>query len=125
MPANHCRIQLDQTATTINFTYNFIPKTITPYVSGGIGWNWVDTNIPTGPPEGFCWWDPWYGQVCSVYQDTAYKSGFAYGIGAGVRFDPKESFFLRLGLNNMWQDFGSYSNTPDFLSYRFDLGWKF
>jgi opacity protein-like surface antigen len=116
---------LEVTTTQINFNYYFMPKTITPYVSAGFGWLWYDTNIPTGPATGGCYWDPWYGQICGTYQDTATGSGFSYGFGAGVRIEPKQNFFLRLGVNDNWQDLGSYSNSPDFISYRLDMGWKF
>jgi opacity protein-like surface antigen len=116
---------LDVSTTQINFTYNFMPKTVTPYISAGIGWNWFDTNIPVGPPQTGCWWDPWYGYICQTFTDTASGSGFSYGFGAGVRIEPKDSFFIRLGLNDNWQDLGSYNSSPDFLSYRLDMGWKF
>ncbi len=116
---------LDVGSTQISANYNILPKTITPYISGTIGWNWIDSNIPTGPPQTGCWWDPWYGQICTTYQDTASETGFLYGLGAGVRIEPKPTFFFRVGVNNNWQDFGSYSSSPDFLSYRMELGWKF
>ena len=117
--------ELDAFSSQVNFTYNIMPKTITPYISAGIGWNWFDTNIPTGSASTGCWWDPWYGYICTTYQDTASGDGFSYGFGAGLRIEPKESFFLRIGINDNWQDFGNYSDTPDFLSYRLDMGWKF
>jgi opacity protein-like surface antigen len=118
---------LDATSSTFNLTYNFMSKTFTPYISLGVGWSWVDSNIANGPPDTYCWWDPWYGNICGSYYDTYSASGFSYGFGAGLRFEPKESFFLRVGINDNWQDYGSYSNTgtPDFLSYRIDMGWKF
>jgi len=115
----------DASSSTVNLTYYFMPKTFTPYISGGVGWTWIDSNIPVGPPQGFCWWDPWYGQVCSGYQPTAEESGWSYGFGLGVRFEPKESFFLRVGANDNWQDFGGHAGTTDFWSYRLDLGWRF
>ena len=116
---------MDVSTTNVTFNYNFMPKTITPYISGGIGWNWIDTNIPTGSDYVGCYWDPWYGYICYEYQETVTESGFSYGLGLGVRFEPKESFYFRVGLNNMWQDFGTYADTPDFLTYRIDMGWKF
>ena len=115
----------DASSSTFNFTYYFMPKTFTPYVSLGVGWSWIDSNIPVGPPQGFCWYDPWYGTICSGYQPTAEESGFNYGFGLGIRFEPKESFFLRVGANDNWQDFGNYADDPDFWSYRLDLGWRF
>ncbi len=116
---------LDIASTQFNLTYNILAKSITPYVSAGIGWNWVDSNIPSGPQYGSCWWDPWYGYICGTYQNTYSKSAFNYGLGAGVRIEPKENLFIRVGVNDNWQDWGGSVGTPDILSYRLEIGWKF
>ena len=34
-----------------NATYNFLPGQFSPFVTGAIGWSWVDTNIATEPPR--------------------------------------------------------------------------
>ncbi len=116
---------MDVTTTQFNFTYYFQPKSITAYVSAGFGWNWFDSNIPSGPATGGCWWDPWYGYICGTYQNTYSTTTFTYGLGAGVRIEPKDNLFIRLGLNDNWQDFGSHSGTKDILTYRLEMGWKF
>jgi opacity protein-like surface antigen len=117
---------LDATSSTFNFTYNILPKHVTPYLTVSGGWSWIDSNIPNGPPQTGCWWDPWYGYICTSYVDTRSESGFSYGFGAGLRVDVKESFFLRFGVNDTWQDYGNYSSSaPDIVTYRVDMGWKF
>ena len=45
--------------------------TFTPYVTGGIGYAFIDTNIPDSPPQTACWWDPWWGYVCDTFQEHA------------------------------------------------------
>jgi hypothetical protein len=50
----------------VNVLYNFMDGDITPYVSAGIGWSFIDTNVPQGPPQTGCWWDPWWGYICTV-----------------------------------------------------------
>ena len=62
--------EMSASNSSFNFTYNILRKTITPYVSASLGWTWVDTNIPSGTPDVGCWWNPWYGQICTAYQDT-------------------------------------------------------
>ncbi len=116
---------LDMASTQFNLTYNFMASSFTPYVSAGVGWNWVDSNIPSGPSYGTCWWDPWYGYICGAYQSTYSTSAFNYGLGAGLRFEPKSNVFLRLGLNDNWQDFGGNAGTFDVITYRLEIGWKF
>ena len=57
---------------TVRFTgsYNFSEKEFTPFVTGGLGWTYIDTNIPTGLPENICWAYPWYGYYCTTYVPT-------------------------------------------------------
>src|SRR3954463_13676570 len=49
---------------TVRFvgTYNFLAGNLTPFVTGGLGWTYIDTNIPTGLPQNVCWYYPWYGR---------------------------------------------------------------
>jgi opacity protein-like surface antigen len=56
-------------------------------VTGGLGWTWVDTNIPNGLPETFCWYYPWWGSYCATGVPTADTTKFSYNLGAGVRYD--------------------------------------
>ena len=115
---------LDTTSTRFNLTYNFMAKTFTPFVSANIGWVWVDTNIPVGPPAGGCWWDPWLG-YCVPYQPTYAKTEFAYGAALGVRFDLKDNLFLRGIIGEQWADVSKADSTPSFTQYRFDFGMLF
>jgi opacity protein-like surface antigen len=96
-----------------NISYNFLDGSITPYVTGGIGWSFIDTNIPEGRVEVGCWWDPWYGQVCVPVQDTRSVDGFTYNLGAGVRWDASAGFSLRFAYEKHWYDFDNASGTPD------------
>ena len=41
----------------------------TPFVTGGLGWTYLDTNIPTGLPQNVCWYYPWYGLLRLVRAD--------------------------------------------------------
>jgi len=50
--------------------FNFLEGPITPFVSANVGWSFIDTNIPEGQAQVGCWWDPWYGQICTTYQPT-------------------------------------------------------
>ena len=45
---------------TVRFfgTYNFMEGNFTPFVTGGLGWTYLDTNIPTGLPQNVCWYYP-------------------------------------------------------------------
>ena len=115
---------LDATTVALNVSYYFLDGPLTPFLMGGIGWTWVDSNIPSGPPEGVCWWDPWYGYVCSSYQNTYTKDYFSYNLGLGVRWDVTPGFFLRGSVGWQWLDLGKVGTT-DFMGGRLDLGYMF
>jgi len=115
---------LDTATVALNLSYYFLNGPLTPFLMGGIGWTWVDSNIPSGPPEGVCWWDPWYGYICTAYQDTYTKDYFSYNLGLGVRWDVASGFFLRGSVGWQWVDLGR-AGTTDFMGGRLDLGYMF
>ncbi len=113
-------------ASTLNFygQYNILKYKVTPFIRAGLGWTWIDSNIPAGPPVGSCWWDPWYGYICGSWQPTFGSTEFSYGGAAGVRADIMDRFLVELSYNVIWIDF-SKSSTTSFDGVRLNLGWKF
>jgi opacity protein-like surface antigen len=116
---------LDTSSTLFNLTYHFMAQRLTPFIGANAGWSWIDTNIPAGPITGACWWDPWYGYVCSGYQPTYTSTDFTYGASLGLRFDVSKEVFFRGSAGKQWIDNSRASSTPDFTNYRFDLGFFF
>ena len=115
---------LDTSTVAVNMTYYFLDGPVTPFVMGGIGWTFVDSNIPSGPPEGFCWWDPWYGYVCTSYQNTFTDDSISYNLGVGARWDMTPGFFLRGSVGWQWVDFDR-AGTEAFVGGRLDIGFIF
>lgn len=112
---------LDTSTISLNGVYYLLKGNITPFISGGIGWTYVDTNIATGPSSGTCWWDPWWGYVCDSYTPTRTEEDWSYNAGIGLRFDVTRHFSLQAGYNKMWIEIDNASGTPDFNVWRFDL----
>lgn len=112
---------------TVRFTgtYHFSPNRFTPFVTGGLGWTYVDTNIPTGLPQGVCWWYPWYGQVCTSTVPTASTTKFSYNAGAGLRYDTTGGGFVRGLVNAQYVDFGGSYGSTYWTQYRLDFGVRF
>jgi opacity protein-like surface antigen len=106
-------------------TYYFMTGRFTPFLSTGIGWNFVDTNIPTEPPEVGCWWNPWYGYICEGFQDTKNVDGFAYQLGAGLRYRVNPSISLNGSYQMSWLDFPKAQGTPTFDQFQLILNWGF
>jgi len=111
---------------TIRFfsSYNFSSAAFTPLVTGGLGWTWVDTNIPNGLPETFCWYYPWWGSYCATGVPTADTTKFSYNLGAGVRYDYGRGVFRAI-VSQQWIDFGGSYGSSAVTQFRIDFGTKF
>ena len=96
--------ELEAFTPRVGVNFNFIDGPITPYVSGMIGYAFIDTNIPDGPPQSGCYWDPWYGQICGSWQPTRSADNFVYGAGVGVRWDVNDAWSVRFGYDKRWID---------------------
>ena len=119
------RGEYEYTSMLFDATWNFLPGAFSPFVSASAGWAWVDTNIATGPPQTGCWWDPWWGYVCSTFQDTKSLDGFSYGFDVGARYDFSDTIAAHASYRMMWVDLDNASGTPDIDGFRLGIGWKF
>ena len=108
----------------LDMSYYFLDGPLTPFVMGGFGWTVADSNIPSGPPQDTCWWDPWYGYICTAYQNTYKNSYFSYNLGLGARWEVTQAFFLRGSVGWQWVDLGR-AGTTDFMGGRLDLGYMY
>ncbi len=116
----------DQFTLAGNMILNFGDGPLTPYLGAGIGWTWIDTNIPNGPPVGGCWWDPWYGYVCYSSYPTKTTDAFSYQVLLGLRYTLNNDMtFFRLGYTSQWMDFSNTNSTPRFDVIALDVGWMF
>ena len=108
----------------IGMTYNMIDGPFTPYISGNIGATFVDTGIRDGGGYDSCYYDPFYGYVCGVYETTKTSTEFAYGASVGLRYDLKNQLFLKAGVGVSVVNFNA-SNTPLFSIYQLTIGSRF
>lgn len=106
-------------------SYYFMTGRFTPFIAAGLGWNFVDTDIPTSPPQVGCWWNPWYGYICQGFQDTKSVDGFAYQLGAGFRYRMNPSLSLSGSYKIDWLDFPKAQGTPTFEQFQLILNWGF
>lgn len=109
--------------TTSNFglngEYNVLKGRFTPYVNGTWSWMHINSNVFAGWTSG-CWWYPYYGYVCGPIPVTYGTNTSAYSLGLGVRYELKESLYLRLGYERGWINEDSFDST-DML--RVDIGF--
>jgi opacity protein-like surface antigen len=116
---------LDTMSLMFDAAYTFLTGPLTPYVVGGVGWAWVDTNIASAPPEVGCWWHPWWGYVCTSWQDTRTVDGLAYEVGIGMRYNFSSSLAADGAYRMRWMDFENATGTPSFDTLQLNLVWKF
>jgi opacity protein-like surface antigen len=112
---------MDTSTLSLNGVYYIMQGNITPFVSAGVGITYVDTNIPTGSGSTSCWYDPWYGYICSSYVPTKTENDISYNAGIGVRFDVDRQFGLQFGYYKTWIDIKKASGNTDFDTWRLDF----
>jgi len=115
--------ELSKYSHHFNGTYHFLDGDLTPFVTGGIGWTKLDSNIADGLPEVGCWWDPWWGYVCFQDWDTYSETEFTYNLGVGVRWDINSNLFSRAAYS---REFISVKGGDlNFDMATLEIGWMF
>src|SRR6478609_7092162 len=95
----------------VNIEYNFFDRPLTPFVGAGIGYLYIDTGIPSGPPEFWYWWDYYWGPVVVATQPTFDAWCFTYNATIGLRWDLSDTSVVRLAVAGNWVDMDSASGT--------------
>lgn len=122
--AQDIRSTLETWTVRFTGTYYLLEGNFTPFVTGGLGWTYLDTNIPTGLPQNICWYYPWYGSYCGTFVPTATSTKFSYNAGLGLRMELGGGF-VRAMVNEQWMDFGGSYGSSSVTQYRIDFGVKF
>lgn len=116
---------LETSTGQLNLTWHFLAGSVTPYVVGGIGWTYLDSNIIRGAPDIDCWHHPWWGFICGAFYDTYDDTVFSYNLGAGLRWDINRAWFVRGAIVRHWLDVDDTSGTPHIDLARIEAGMKF
>jgi opacity protein-like surface antigen len=116
---------IETSGVMFDLSYYFLTGRIRPFVVAGAGWNFVDTNVATAPPQVGCWWNPWYGYICEGFQETKDVDSFAYQAGAGIRYRVGPTFSMSGSYRMNWVDFPKADGTPTFDAIQFILHWAF
>jgi len=119
------RHKLDATTWSGKGTFYFVEGAISPYIEAGIGYTNIDSNVADGPPVTGCWWDPWWGYICSNFYSTYSDTRFSYSGTLGVRWDINREYGLKVGYGLMTIDTKSQTEDPEFDMWRAELYWRF
>ena len=112
---------MTSSSMVIGMTYNVIDGPFTPYISGNFGASFVDTGIKDGGGYESCYYDPFYGYVCGVYETTKTSTDFIYGASIGLRYDFDNKLFVKGGMGASIVNFDS-KETPVFTTYQLTVG---
>jgi opacity protein-like surface antigen len=112
---------METSTLRMNGTWHLLAGNFTPFVTGGIGATYVDTNIPNGPTA--CWVDPWWGTYCDT--PTRSDTYFSYNAGAGLRWDVNRRFFMSAAYIRQWIDVGGGTGSPGMDQFRLSFGFKY
>ncbi len=125
-PANPVQGSSNLYISTIDFgfTFNLLSSAFTPYVSANIGSSYIDSGVPTGEIGSGCWYDYWYGYICTPVAITKTTTELNYGVGAGLRYDFNRKIYIKGGVTHNIIDFNT-EHTPDFVTYQFFMGFMF
>jgi len=116
---------MDISTLMLKGTFNFLEGPLTPYAEVGAGWVYVDSNIANGAPSTGCWWDPWWGYVCSTFYDTYSDTRTTWTYAFGVRWDVSDSIALRLSYGEVDINTSQATHETKLDAWRGEIRWKF
>lgn len=116
---------LDISTLMFKGTFNFFDGPVTPFAEVGAGWVYIDSNVVNGTPSTGCWWDPWWGYVCTTFYDTYSDTRTAWTYSLGVRWDVSDSIALRLSYGEMDLDASHATHDLKLDAWRGEIVWKF
>ncbi len=116
--------ELDIATIHLKGTYYFTDGALAPYIDAGAGWTQIDSNLADGPPTTGCWWDPWWGYVCTSFYDTYTETRTSYSYAVGLRWDLTDEFVVR-GSYGMIEVDTKRSEDAEMDVIRLDFSWRF
>jgi hypothetical protein len=110
---------------TLNLNYNFLKKKLTPFVTGGFGWQYMEAQGRDGIyVPGY--WDPWYGYIPGYYTyPVYYETDFMWNTGLGVRFDVTENFFIKAFAEVGWVYYRNINGPINMPKYGIVIGGSY
>lgn len=105
----------------LNGTYHLLKGPITPFVTAGLGWSNVDSNVSTG--KGYCVPDWYWGWYC--HSSSYNKNTFSYSAAVGLRADLNNGVFIRASYGMQWLDEKIGKDQPEFDVGKFEIGLRF
>jgi opacity protein-like surface antigen len=116
--------RLEQWGLLVGIEYNLLKGPITPYLSAGLGFTYMETDVPGGDLELICYpgyWQWWCYYAYPIYSDWF----FTYYAGAGIRWDVNDRTVVRLSYKSNWIDASGLKTSPRQDIFSLTIGGKF
>jgi hypothetical protein len=108
-----------------NVDYNMINRRITPVLSAGIGYQYLETELHNLPPVSSCYWDPWWGYVCYSDHVHAWETDFTWNASAGFRWNITDNLFIKAVGGANWLEYSGAHGITTQIEGIFSIGWSF
>jgi opacity protein-like surface antigen len=108
-----------------NIDYNIINRRVTPFLTAGLGYQYMETELHNVAPTGGYYWDPWYGWVYYSDHPYAWDTYFTLNAGAGVRWNITDHFFIKATAGATWVDYGGAQGFATQIEGIFGIGMTF
>jgi opacity protein-like surface antigen len=108
-----------------NLDYNMINRRITPVLSAGIGYQYIETELHNLPPVNTCYWDPWWGYICYSGHPYASETDFTWNASAGFRWNITDNLFIKAVAGGNWLEYHNSHGITTQIEGIFSIGWTF
>lgn len=108
-----------------NLDYNMINRRLTPIITAGIGYQYMQTELQSVPPSTVCWWEPWWGWVCQTSSAQAWETDFTWNAGGGFRWNITDNLFVKVIGGATWLQYAGASGITTQIEGIFSIGWTF
>lgn len=117
---------MDITNLELSGAYYFFDSSFTPFVEAGIGYMRMDSqNSGDQQQNAGCWWDPWWGYICSSSFDAYSDSRTSYSGALGIRWDLGQEWSVRGSYGLTEFDTDSPMDNTQLESFKIDVNFRF
>lgn len=109
----------------LNVDYNIINRRLTPFVTAGIGYQYLETELHNAPSQTVCWWDPWWGWSCQTTKPSAWETDFTWNAGVGFRWNITDNLVVKAMGGGNWLEYGHTKGITTQIEGIFSIGWTF
>ena len=105
----------------INLDYNIINRRLTPFITAGIGYQYAQVEQPFGH---YYYYGGYY--YSGYYYDNYYsEADFTWNVGAGLRWNVTDNFFIKLTGGAQWLQYEDAQNVTSQIEAIFSIGMTF